>query len=239
MKIAVSTEAGNVAAHFGRCSAYTLFEVKDGNITSKEEIPNPGHQPGFLPRFLSQKGVDIIITGGMGPRAQNLFHQNNIQTIIGVQGPVDEIIDVYLKGELEPGEDLCDHSHGGGEIHGHRKEHSPRLSPELPVQGKNIGLTAKGPGLESEIDPNFGRASYFLIYNPDSGQIESFENPNREASQGAGIQSARFFTDRKIDVLLTGEVGPNAETVLKSAGIQIITGIRGHVGKAINSILKG
>lgn len=235
MKIAVSTEAGNVAAHFGRCSAYTLFDVQDGNITSKEEIANPGHQPGFLPRFLSQKGVNIVIAGGMGPRAQNLFHQNNIQTIIGVQGPVDEVIDVYLKGELEPGEDLCNHGRGGA--NGHHKEH--HHSSELPVQGKVIGLTAKGPGLESDIDPNFGRAPYFLIYNAQTDQTESFENPSREASQGAGIQSARFFTDRKIDVLLTGQIGPNAEEVLQSAGIQIITGVQGQAGAAIHSIMKG
>ncbi len=237
MKIAVSTEAGNVAAHFGRCPAYTLFEIKDGTIISKEEIANPGHQPGFLPRFLSQKGVDLVIAGGMGPRAQNLFQQHNIETIIGVQGPVNEVMDIYLKGELKPGEDLCDHGHGG--THSHRKEHHHHHAPELPVQGKIIGLTAAGPDMKSDIDPNFGRAAYFLIYHPDSGQIESFENPNKETAQGAGIQSARFFTDRDIDILLTGQVGPNAEQVLQSAGIQIVTGIQGTVEAAIHSIMKG
>lgn len=235
MKIAVSTESGNVAAHFGRCPAYTLFETKDGQIIRKEEIANPGHRPGFLPQFLSQKGVDLVIAGGMGPRAQNLFRQHNIETLIGVQGAVDTVVHAYLSGELEPGEDLCDHSHGGGhecgESHTH---HSPRKS----AKGNFIGLTASGPGLDAEIDPRFGRAPYFLIYHADSGDVESFENPNLEAAQGAGIQSARFFAERKIDVLLTGRVGPNAEKVLQAAGINIVTGVEGKARQAVQS-LKG
>ncbi len=237
MKIAVSTEAGNVAAHFGRCPAYTVYEIKDGNITHKEEIANPGHQPGFLPKYLSQKGVDIVIAGGMGPRAQNLFSQNNIQTIIGIQGPVDDVIRAYLNDALEPGEDLCNHRHG--ESQGCDKGHHHHHHPESSLQGKIIGLTATGAGLESDIDPNFGRAAYFLIYNPETGQIDSFENPNRDAGQGAGIQSAQFFTSRGVEVLLTGKVGPNAEKVLQSAGVRILTGNQGKTGDAINSLLKG
>lgn len=237
MKIAVSTEAGNVAAHFGRCPSYTLYEIKDGQIIQKEEIENPGHRPGFLPKFLSEKGVDVVITGGMGPRAQNLFQQYNIQSLTGIQGPVSDVIGTYLRGELKPGEDLCDHAHGEGhECRENQPLHPPsRTSNQISA----IGLTASGPSLESEIEPNFGRAPYFLIYKPESSQLDSFENPNRDTAQGAGIQSARFFADHKIDVLLTGRVGPNAEKVLQSAGISIITGVKGNAGDAVNSIVKG
>ncbi len=85
MKIAISTDQGYVSAHFGRCISYTIVEIKEGKVLSKEEIPNPGHQPGFLPEYLFEKGVNCIIAGGMGPRAQGLFAQKNILPVITME----------------------------------------------------------------------------------------------------------------------------------------------------------
>jgi predicted Fe-Mo cluster-binding NifX family protein len=92
--------------------AYTIVDIEAGRVVGREEIPNPGHQPGFLPGWLSELGVGVIITGGMGPRAQELFAERNIKTFIGVQGRVDEVIEKFLRGELEAGRGLCDHGHG-------------------------------------------------------------------------------------------------------------------------------
>jgi len=125
MKIAVSTDQGFVSAHFGRCPAYSLFEINNGVIQNREEIPNPGHQPGFLPQFLAEKGVQCIIAGGMGPRAQDLFSQKNIETIIGVQGHIDEVILLYMNQKLESGEDLCDQGKEGAEHHAHECGRTP------------------------------------------------------------------------------------------------------------------
>jgi predicted Fe-Mo cluster-binding NifX family protein len=116
-KIAVATDGAEVAQHFGRCSAYTLVETKDGTVVDQTVIPNPGHQPGFLPRFLAEKGVNCVIAGGMGPRAQNLFAEQGINTIIGVTGPVAEAIESYLSGSLVGGDSLCEHGHGHGDGH--------------------------------------------------------------------------------------------------------------------------
>jgi len=113
MRVAVSTEGGQVAQHFGRCPEYTIVEIEGDKIVSKEVIPNPGHQPGFLPGYLASNGVNVIIAGGMGPRAQGLFAQHNIQTILGVSGPVDQVIDDFLQGKLEGGESLCDRERHG------------------------------------------------------------------------------------------------------------------------------
>ena len=66
------------------------FELLGINpVKGKTVVETPGHQPGMLPPFLSQKGVNVVIAGGMGPRAQNLFKQMNIEPIIGVTGKVD------------------------------------------------------------------------------------------------------------------------------------------------------
>jgi predicted Fe-Mo cluster-binding NifX family protein len=113
MKIAVATEGREVAAHFGHCSEYTLVDVRDGQLAGQLLLPNPGHQPGVLPGYLAEKGVRVIIAGGMGGRAQQLFTDHGIRTVVGVSGPVDEIVRAYLAGTLVEGESLCDHDRPG------------------------------------------------------------------------------------------------------------------------------
>lgn len=225
MKVAISTDQGYVSAHFGRCPSYTIVEIKEGQVLSKEEIPNPGHQPGFLPQYLSEKGVNCIIAGGMGPRAQGLFAQKNIEAIIGVQGAVDEVIEKFINQELEAGEDLCGHKYG-------MEEHFPfdPHADNIPQpKGNKICITSKGKDLEAEVDPNFGRAQYFLIVDPETMDFEVIDNPNIEALQGAGIQTAQLISNKNTGTVLTGNCGPNAQRILQSSGIKVITGVNGKV----------
>jgi len=108
MKVAISTENGYVAQHFGRCPEYTLANIENGVITDKEIIKNPGHQPGLLPQFLSEKNVNCIISGGMGQKAQGLFSKKNIEILVGIRGRVDQVLTDFSRGEIYPGKDLCD-----------------------------------------------------------------------------------------------------------------------------------
>jgi predicted Fe-Mo cluster-binding NifX family protein len=234
MRIAISTESGYVSAHFGRCPSYTLVDIEDGKVIKLEEIANPGHSPGFLPNYLSEKGVDTIIAGGMGPRAQGLFAEKKIHAIIGVQGRIDEVIDKFLHQELKAGKDLCDHdqrqseSCGQGEIH-------REAETGVPAQGI-ICVTSRGQDLEAEIDPKFGRAMYFLFVNPETLEYEAIKNPYAESAHGAGIQAAQLIVNRKISMILTGQVGPNAQRILDAAGIRIIAAENGSARKALASL---
>ncbi|HEX9902961.1 MAG TPA: NifB/NifX family molybdenum-iron cluster-binding protein [Acidobacteriota bacterium] len=232
MKIAISTDNGFVSAHFGRCPSYTLVEIQEGKIIEREEIPNPGHQPGFLPVYLSQKGVNTIIAGGMGPRAQGLFAEKNIQTFIGVQGRIEDVIMKYLRQELESGQDLCDHGrHDEGACrHG---EQAGEVGPGAPLEG-SICVSAKGPDLEAEVDPNFGRAPYFLIVNPKTLEFKALANPFAQAGHGAGIQSAQLAAGQAVSAVLTGQVGPNAQRVFDSAGIRVISAEKCTVRQALS-----
>ncbi|UCH34959.1 MAG: dinitrogenase iron-molybdenum cofactor [Armatimonadota bacterium] len=108
-KVAIATDGDEVAAHFGRCEAYTIAELADGAICRQQVIPNPGHEPGFLPNYLAERGVTCMIAGGMGPRAQMLFDEHGIETIVGVVGKVEGVIVALLRGELRSGESLCEH----------------------------------------------------------------------------------------------------------------------------------
>jgi ATP-binding protein involved in chromosome partitioning len=112
MKIAVPTAGGMLCMHFGHCEKFVIVDVDDATktITSKEEVVPPPHEPGLLPKWLHEKGATVIIAGGMGMRAQQLFQQNGIQVIVGA--PADHpqtVILSWLKGDLVTGGNVCDH----------------------------------------------------------------------------------------------------------------------------------
>jgi len=100
MMIAISVDGNEVSMHFGRCEKYILYEIKNKEIISKKEITNPGHRPFFLPKFLADKNVDVLITGGIGPRAINTFNELNIKVISEVKGKVEIVIKDYLEGKI-------------------------------------------------------------------------------------------------------------------------------------------
>jgi len=106
-KAAISTENGYVSEHFGRCPEYTVIEFDEGGLKSKEVIPNPGHHPGYLPEYMKNMGVECIVAGGMGMRAQGLFSAAGITTAVGVTGSIPETIRKIIDGSLEQGESLC------------------------------------------------------------------------------------------------------------------------------------
>ncbi len=112
MRYAVPVADGKVAAHFGHCSHFALFDVDEAAVAvvNKEIIPSPGHQPGLLPVWLAEEGVSVVIAGGMGSRAQALFSEHRIGVVVGVLGddPEKAVLD-YIKGELARGDNICDH----------------------------------------------------------------------------------------------------------------------------------
>lgn len=85
-----------------------------------------------------------------------------------------------------------------------------------------IVISAAGDSLDSMMDPQFGRAAYFLFVDSDTLAYQSFINPNVEAPGGAGIQSAQFVLEKGAQAVITGSCGPNAYRVLTEAGIPII-----------------
>jgi len=112
MKIAVPTANDELCMHFGHCEVFTIMDVdvKSSKITSvTKEVPPP-HEPGLLPKWLGEKGVDVIIAGGMGSRAQQLFAANNVKVIAGVStGKPEDIVKLYLDNSLITGANTCDH----------------------------------------------------------------------------------------------------------------------------------
>ena len=112
MRIAIPVANGKLALHFGHCEQFALIDVdpSTNRILAQDFIAAPEHQPGLLPMWLKEKGVNLVIAGGMGSRAQNLFMQNGIQVITGApsEGP-KKLVEDYIAGCLTTGENICDH----------------------------------------------------------------------------------------------------------------------------------
>jgi predicted Fe-Mo cluster-binding NifX family protein len=98
--------------HFGHCEQFALVDVDvaQKKIVRREDVAAPPHQPGLLPPWLAERGAKVIIAGGMGMRAQQLFAQQGIQVVVGAPAETPEtLVENYLAGTLQSGENLCDH----------------------------------------------------------------------------------------------------------------------------------
>lgn len=109
MKVAIACDGIAVSPHFGRCERYLVAEVEGAQIALQEWLPNPGHEPGALPRLMAQQGVSVVLAGGAGPRAQQLLAAAGIELITGVSGDSLEALQAFAQGSLETGQSACDH----------------------------------------------------------------------------------------------------------------------------------
>jgi ATP-binding protein involved in chromosome partitioning len=112
VKIAIPTAQNRLCMHFGHCETFVIVEVNEATreIIGKEDAVPPPHEPGALPKWLHEKGVNVIIAGGMGMRAQQFFLQYGIQVVVGA--PADHpqtVVLGWLNGTLQTGTNICDH----------------------------------------------------------------------------------------------------------------------------------
>jgi ATP-binding protein involved in chromosome partitioning len=112
VKIAIPTAAGKLCAHFGHCEKFVIVDVDDKNktITGKEEAVPPPHEPGVIPKWLHEKGANVIIAGGMGMKAQQIFEECGIKVVIGASADHPQTVVLnWLSGTLVTGGNICDH----------------------------------------------------------------------------------------------------------------------------------
>ncbi len=103
-----------------------------------------------------------------------------------------------------------------------------------------IAITSLGTGLESEVDPRFGRGKWFIVYDTENDSFEAKSNDqNINLPQGAGIQAAQNVAETGAEVLLTGHCGPKAFETLSAAGIKVAVGVSGLVKDAVEKFKAG
>ncbi len=103
-----------------------------------------------------------------------------------------------------------------------------------------IAVTSNGNDLSAKVDPRFGRCNHFIVIDSDSMAFDVLDNKQSlDLPQGAGIQAGKTIADAKVDVLITGNCGPKAFTVLERAGIQVVTGADGTITEVVQKFKKG
>jgi len=107
MKIAIASNQGQVSQHFGHCESFVIYNVENDKIISRNDVANPGHRPGVLPIFLSDLGVNVIVSGGMGEGAIQIFDAHKIAVVTGATGTVDSVIQKWISKELKSTGSVC------------------------------------------------------------------------------------------------------------------------------------
>jgi len=103
-----------------------------------------------------------------------------------------------------------------------------------------IVVTAKGEGLQAAVDPRFGRAACFVLFDTASRALQNIDNrQSLDAAQGAGVQAAQTISGLGADCLVTGHCGPKAFRALNAAGVRVYSGASGTVEEAIAALEQG
>ncbi len=112
VRIAIPVAEGKLCQHFGHCQQFAIVDVDASSksvVATTMETPPP-HEPGVLPKWIADRGVKLVIAGGMGARAQSLFTDQGVKVIVGAQSDAHEnVIANYLAGSLTTGVNTCDH----------------------------------------------------------------------------------------------------------------------------------
>ena len=112
--------SGQMSQHFGRCPYYLIVDVEGDEIKKTDSVNNPyynNHVPGMVPQFINEQAVNVMIAGGMGPRAIDMFTNLGIEVVTGAIGNAGNVLQAYLRGEIS-GVEPCEHDYPGG--HNHR-----------------------------------------------------------------------------------------------------------------------
>lgn len=150
MKICFTADEANglesvMSYHFGHCPYYVIVDIEGNEVKNVSNIPNPmadEHNPGDLPSFMKEKGIDVIITGGMGPKAQQYFADYGIKPITGAYGKVRDVLEEYLNSKIVVHEEIASEEHSKS---GDENEEIERLKKE------NVDLRRQIADLKSRI----------------------------------------------------------------------------------------
>ena len=110
--IAIPVADGRLSLHFGHCERFAIFDVdrQAGEVLNRRDVEPPLHQPGVLPRWLHDQGVKLVISGGMGGRAIQIFNQFGVDVLLGASAePPEAIVADFLADRLATGDNICDH----------------------------------------------------------------------------------------------------------------------------------
>ena len=112
MRIAIPVSNGVLDPHFGHCQTFSLLDVdqQEQKVLTSTTVSAPPHEPGLLPAWLAEQGANLVLAGGMGGKAVQLFRNHGVEVIVGVPSLAPEaVVNAYFAGEIGAGTNACDH----------------------------------------------------------------------------------------------------------------------------------
>jgi predicted Fe-Mo cluster-binding NifX family protein len=102
-----------------------------------------------------------------------------------------------------------------------------------------VAVCSQGDSLESRVDPRFGRCSYFLVFDTETGDAQAFPNPSTSVAHGAAIATVQFLMSHRVEAVLAGNIGPNAHSGLSASGILVCSPEGNTVKEALEAYKQG
>ena len=247
MKVALTVWEDTVSTVCDFSSTLLVFDVIGHEVKNKSFIPFRNEHFRTKVNQLEALGVEVLLCGAISRQLERMISSSGVKVVSWLRGSIKEVIEAYLVDGLADARFILPgHCPGAGSPRGrgrHRRiacgfptavkvekmglKGNPDHFNDSKQGGKDkrkmkVAITAGGENLSNMVDRSFGRAKFFIITDPDGGDVEVLENSqNVKAAQGAGIQAAQHIANKSVDVLLTGNVGPNAFRALEAASIQV------------------
>jgi len=248
MKAAFAVWNKRIAPVFDVAREIRLVEAESGRIVRERDEKLPANSGPETGRCLIELGVDTLVCGAISRLMLSQIAAYDIRVVSFVAGDLCEIIQAWLSGDFRKEAFTMPGCRGGRgrlskmdslEKKAHRVNRqggcmNPRggqcvsraESTALGLKKEHvmvkIAVSCEEPGLDSQVDPRFGRAAGFCIVDPDTLESKFVDNGSSQAmAQGAGIQAAETVCRSGVNVVLTGSVGPKAFRALSAAGIQV------------------
>lgn len=111
MKVAIPVSQGVLSSHFGHCEVFALFTLdpETKQILESQTLTPPPHEPGILPKWLGEMDVNLVLAGGLGPKAQSLLTEQGVTAISGCPSLEPEtVVQQYFNGSLSTSDNSCD-----------------------------------------------------------------------------------------------------------------------------------
>lgn len=112
MKIAIPVANEKLCMHFGHCEVFKIYDINENEkiVNETKSVEPPPHEPGKLPIWIKEQGVDLVLAGGIGQRAKQLLLSHSVNVISGIEGPIpNKIIIDFMNNNLAIGDNACNH----------------------------------------------------------------------------------------------------------------------------------
>lgn len=247
MKAAFAVWNKRIAPVFDVAREIRLIETEFGHVVCERDESLPADSGPEKGRRLIELGIETLICGAISRFMLSLVEAYGIQVISFVAGDLKEVMQAWLSNDFHkeafamPGCGRQDHRLARTTQSNKKDSRTPkqhrdcinlyarkgfgracRVRQKKERIMEKVAISCEEPGLDSQIDPRFGRAAGFCIVDPETFEFSYIDNGSSQAlSQGAGIQAAENVCRSGATVVLTGYVGPKAFQALSAAGIKI------------------